>query len=276
MQAPGDRLQSRERQYSRSRLKRYRHHAGRHVCVALELLFVPDRETAGQEFDHDRNITAVCVPTGQAAHRPACQHVGLPVRLILDSRCAHIERQEKQGIGGRVLAAVFEHVRRDERGGDRCLSARKTVIRAALKPQTGIVRGVGTRSGEDVLAGRRGDTGDDLGIDTLPRGLAEARIGAFPNGATDLADRQSADKSTVDIRIPDARRVVTHEMVDARPSAILTRRGQRHQRNSEQQSDMSNRAHFSGRPGTIFPEALVWIVDCHLCAHIRITYHNAL
>jgi hypothetical protein len=31
---------------------------------------------------------------------------------------------------------------------------------------------------------------------------------------------------------------------------------------------MSNRAHFSGRPGTIFPEALVWIVDCHLCAHI--------
>ena len=55
------------------------------------------------------------VPTGKAAHRPARQHVGLPVRLILNASRANVERQQKQRVGSRALAAVFEYVRRDQR-----------------------------------------------------------------------------------------------------------------------------------------------------------------
>ena len=117
---------------------------------------------------------------GQSTHGPPCQHVGLPMRLVLDAPGADVERQQHQRIRGRIVASVLQDVRRDERGGDRRLPAGKAVVRAVLEPEARIVPGARARAREDVLAGRRRNAGDDLGVDALPHRFAEARCRSPP------------------------------------------------------------------------------------------------
>ena len=60
------------------------------IGIASELPSVADLESVRQQLDHDRNVATVGEPSGEAADRPPRQHVGLPVRLVLDAPGADV------------------------------------------------------------------------------------------------------------------------------------------------------------------------------------------
>ena len=136
------------------------------------------------------------------------------MRLVFDAARANIQRQRRQEIGRRIVAAVFENLGHAETGGDVRLAARKAVVRPALKPEARIIGDVGAGPGKNVFAGSRRHAGDDFGVDAMPHRLAETRFGSFPRRAADLRNREHAQEASIDVRVPYAGRVVVHPMVD--------------------------------------------------------------
>jgi hypothetical protein len=49
-----------------------------------------------QQLDHDRCLQIVRGPTGDSTNRPARDHIGLPVGLVLDPSDANVERKQEQ------------------------------------------------------------------------------------------------------------------------------------------------------------------------------------
>lgn len=104
------------------------------------LLAQADEKPVRQHRQDDRAFPRVCVVSGQSAQSQAGNDVALPVSPDLDARDGVIERQQFQRVHGWGITPVFQHEGSDDGAHRGDFAARKAVMRAALKPQVGVVR----------------------------------------------------------------------------------------------------------------------------------------
>src|ERR1019366_5299007 len=135
-----------------------------------EFLVQTDTQTARQNLHGQRNLSTMHTPVAYpGAKRPTGDHIGLPVRLLLQAPDSVVERQQLQRPDPIVPArALVEYERRHEGGLQRDLATRKALAATALEPFSGPLVLIGSRATEAVFQNLRRDGGYRSRVNRLP------------------------------------------------------------------------------------------------------------
>src|SRR5438270_2043076 len=150
-----------------------------------------------------------------------------------------------------MIAAVFEHVRRDDAADLRDLAAGEAA--AALEPLAGIARFAWAYSSEYPFTGLCGDAGERNGVDRLPRRPAESRLAAFPQGKSDVGTEAAVAQEILIAPAPDSAVVDIDAMINAeRPAARVGKRPEQQRLDQKQKQATHWKALAMGRISLAF------------------------
>src|SRR5438270_13660867 len=132
-----------------------------------------------------------------------------------------------------MIAAVFEHVRRDDAADLRDLAAGEAA--AALEPLAGIARFAWAYSSEYPFTGLCGEARERNGVDRLPRRSAESRLAAFPDGKSDVSNEAAIAQEVLIAPAPDSAVVGIDPMINAKRAAARVGKRPEQQRLDQEQ-----------------------------------------